>query len=154
MEYTVVQGDIAEQTDVDAIVNSWNRNLFPWWLLLPQGVSKAIKKKAGIGPFNELMKFGILKLGDAVLTGPGKLPIKGIIHVAGINFLWRGTLYSIQRSVEKAVKLAEQSNFKSIAMPLIGSGSGGYKPDKAKDIICQTLDQLQSPVSVRLVIYK
>jgi hypothetical protein len=37
----VVQGDLLDQ-DVDVIVNAWNRNIIPWWLLLPQGVSGAI----------------------------------------------------------------------------------------------------------------
>jgi O-acetyl-ADP-ribose deacetylase len=35
---TLVQGDLLDQ-DVDVIVNAWNRNIIPWWLLLPQGVS-------------------------------------------------------------------------------------------------------------------
>ena len=34
----VVEGDLLDQ-DVDVIVNAWNRNIIPWWLLLPQGVS-------------------------------------------------------------------------------------------------------------------
>ena len=38
----VVQGDLLDQ-DIDVIVNAWNRNIIPWWLLLPQGVSGAIK---------------------------------------------------------------------------------------------------------------
>ena len=38
----VVQGDLLDQ-DVDVIVNAWNRNIIPRWLLLPQGVSKAIR---------------------------------------------------------------------------------------------------------------
>ena len=40
--------------DVEVIVNAWNRNIIPWWLLLPQGVSGAIKKKGGLRPFREL----------------------------------------------------------------------------------------------------
>ena len=31
---TVVEGDLLDQ-DVDVIVNAWNRNIIPWWLLLP-----------------------------------------------------------------------------------------------------------------------
>jgi O-acetyl-ADP-ribose deacetylase (regulator of RNase III) len=73
------------------IVNAWNRNIIPWWLLLPQGVSGAIKRRAGIGPFRELAKAGALPLGSAVLTGAGRLPFKGIIHVAGIDMLWRAS---------------------------------------------------------------
>ena len=46
MPLRVVEGDLLDQ-DTDAIVNAWNRNVIPWWLLLPQGVSRAIKKRAG-----------------------------------------------------------------------------------------------------------
>jgi hypothetical protein len=37
-------GDLLDQP-VDVTVNAWNRNIIPWWLLLPQGVSGAIKVK-------------------------------------------------------------------------------------------------------------
>ena len=30
----ITSGDILDQP-VDAIVNAWNRNFIPWWLLLP-----------------------------------------------------------------------------------------------------------------------
>lgn len=29
----------AKRADVKVIVNSWNRNIIPWWLLLPEGAS-------------------------------------------------------------------------------------------------------------------
>ncbi len=51
------------------MVNAWNRNVIPWWLLLPQGVSGAIKRCAGYGPFRELSRKGVLPLGGAVMTG-------------------------------------------------------------------------------------
>jgi hypothetical protein len=31
----VVEGDLLDQ-EVDVIVHAWNRNVIPWWLLLPQ----------------------------------------------------------------------------------------------------------------------
>jgi O-acetyl-ADP-ribose deacetylase (regulator of RNase III) len=49
----IVVGDLLDQ-HVDVIVNTWNRNIIPWWLLLPQGVSGAIKRQAGLKPFREL----------------------------------------------------------------------------------------------------
>jgi O-acetyl-ADP-ribose deacetylase (regulator of RNase III) len=64
---------------------AWNRNIIPWWLLLPQGVSGAIKKRGGLEPFREVARHGPIPLGQAVLTGAGRLPFKGIIHVAGIS---------------------------------------------------------------------
>jgi O-acetyl-ADP-ribose deacetylase (regulator of RNase III) len=84
MNVTVVDGDLLDQ-DVDVIVNAWNRNIIPWWLLIPQGVSGAIKKRGGRQPFWELGRMGVIPLGHAVETSAGSLPFKSIIHVAGIN---------------------------------------------------------------------
>src|SRR5438874_200467 len=121
----IVEGDLLDK-DVDVIVNAWNRNIIPWWLLLPQGVSGAIKKRGGIGPFKEVAKHGPIPLGGAVLTSPGRLPFKAIIHVAGINMLWRASERSIRDSVRNALLLAHEHGFRSIALPLIGAGSGGF----------------------------
>src|SRR5882724_580744 len=118
MRAEVLQGDLLDQT-VDAIVNAWNRNLIPWWLLLPQGVSGAIKRRAGLQPFREIGRHGPIPLGDAVLTSAGRLPFRGIIHVAGINGFWRASEYSIRRSVRSAVSMAEREGFQSIAFPVI-----------------------------------
>jgi O-acetyl-ADP-ribose deacetylase (regulator of RNase III) len=46
MNVTITEGDLLDE-DVDVIVNAWNRNIIPWWLLLPQGISGAIKKRGG-----------------------------------------------------------------------------------------------------------
>src|SRR5512132_2785133 len=106
----VVEGDLLDQ-DVDVIVNAWNRNIIPWWLLLPQGVSGAIKRRAGLEPFRELARHGPMPLGSAVLTSAGKLPHKAIIHVAGINILWRASDTSIRDSVRNSVQVAEKAGF-------------------------------------------
>jgi O-acetyl-ADP-ribose deacetylase (regulator of RNase III) len=95
---TIVHGDLLDQA-VDVIVNAWNRNIIPRWLLLPQGVSGAIKRQGGTGPFKELRKHGSILLGCAVFTSAGKLPFKGIIHVAGINMLWRALPRSVWPTV-------------------------------------------------------
>ncbi|MFG0221263.1 macro domain-containing protein, partial [Streptococcus suis] len=76
MNIRIVNGDLLDQ-DVEVIVNSWNRNIIPWWLLIPQGVSGAIKRKGGLQPFLEVSRAGPIPLGDAVLTSAGRLPFKG-----------------------------------------------------------------------------
>lgn len=86
MDIEMVEGDILD-CKVEAIINPWNRNLIPWWLLLPQGVSRAIKKRRGTGIFRELARFGSIPLGGARVTGAGTLRFRCIIHVAGINLL-------------------------------------------------------------------
>jgi O-acetyl-ADP-ribose deacetylase (regulator of RNase III) len=127
MNLRVVDGDLLDQ-EVDVIVNAWNRNFIPWWLLLPQGVSRAIKRRGGTQPFRELRTKGIIPLGGAVTTSAGRLPFKAIIHVAGINILWRSSEFSIRHWVRNAMALAKNSGCQSIAFPLVGAGSGGGKP--------------------------
>lgn len=123
MDYKVIETNILD-IDVEVIVNSWNRNIIPWWLLLPQGVSGAIKKKAGTQPFKDVAKYGAIPLGEARFTHAGKLNHKGIIHVAGINMFWVASEYSVVNSVKNAIVLATEKNIQSLAIPLIGSGSG------------------------------
>ena len=149
----IVEGDLLNQ-DVEVIVNAWNRNIIPWWLLLPQGVSGAIKKRAGTMPFREVAKHGSIPLGGAVLTSAGKLPCKGIIHVAGINILWRASERSIRDSVKNAVLLAKEKGFTSIAFPLIGAGSGGINQEKVKALMLDELSELAVPMTVKVVVYK
>jgi hypothetical protein len=43
-----------------------NRNYIPWWLLVPQGVLAAIKRRAGYEPSRELARRGPIQLGGAV----------------------------------------------------------------------------------------
>lgn len=149
----IVEGNLLDQ-DVDAIVNAWNRNIIPWWLLLPQGVSGAIKKRGGTKPFQELAKHGAMPLGSAVLTSAGRLPYKGIIHVAGINLLWRASEQSIRDSVTNAVRLATATGFATIAFPIIGAGSGGFNQQRARQLMLAQLDRLDSPLRITLVVYK
>ncbi|MCK6551331.1 macro domain-containing protein [Myxococcota bacterium] len=125
MRVRVVDGDLLDQ-DVEVIVNAWNRNVIPWWLLLPQGVSGAIKRRAGYAPFREVARHGPIPLGGAVLTGAGRLTrYRGIIHVAGISLWWRSSERSIRGSVRSAIALAHAEGFRSVALPLIGAGTGG-----------------------------
>ena len=153
MTVTVVEGDLLEQ-DVEVIVNAWNRNIIPWWLLLPQGVSGAIKKRGCIGPFKELRKHGAIPLGGAVLTSAGKLPFKRIIHVAGINIFWRASEQSIRDSVKNAMAVATDNGFQSIAFPLIGAGSGGFNQDRAKEIMLDEFENLDYSLAVNVVVFK
>ncbi|MCU0756053.1 MAG: macro domain-containing protein [Xanthomonadales bacterium] len=153
MSPELVDGDLLDQS-VEVIVNAWNRNVIPWWLLLPQGVSGAIKRRGGIKPFIEVGRHGPIPLGGAVRTGPGRLPFRAIIHVAAINLLWRASERSIAESVRNALKLAEDAGDPSLAFPILGAGSGGYDPDAALDVMQRTLAGIDSPVRVRILRFR
>jgi O-acetyl-ADP-ribose deacetylase len=141
MPVTIVHGDLLDQ-DVDAIVNVWNRNVIPWWLLVPQGVSRAIKQRAGHAPFRELAKLGPIPLGEAVVTSAGKLPHRAIIHVAGINLLWFATEASIR-----------ERGFASVAMPLIGAGTGGRRQERVLEWMREAAERADFAGDVRIVVF-
>jgi len=67
---------------------------------------KAYLERSGKGlvhPFREVAKHGAIPLGGAVLTCAGRLPFKGIIHVAGISMWWRACQGCWLRSPHKVV---------------------------------------------------
>ena len=152
MVLNIVEGDLLDQK-VDAIVNTWNRNVIPWWLLWPQGVSGAIKRRAGLSPFREL-GYRPLSLGDARLTSAGRLPFKGIIHVAGIDLLWRASPHSVAQSAISACELAHGEGYTHIAIPVIGAGSGGLSEEDALMYLLNALRTLSYSLEVTIVRFK
>ena len=153
MTLQVVDGDLLEQ-DVEVIVNAWNRNVIPWWLLLPQGVSGAIKCRAGYEPFRELARHGPIPLGGAVVTSAGRLPFKAIIHVAGISLFWRSSQQAIRGCVRSALRIAREKGYRSIAFPLIGAGTGGCSPEKVLEIMQDEAGKYEYDGEVRIVRFK
>lgn len=153
MPVSRVQGDLLDQR-VDVIVYAWNRNYIPWWLLLPQGVSGAIKRKGGVKPFREVGKHGVMKAGDAVLTSAGRLPFKAIIHVAALEWYWRASEKAVANGVRNALELAKQKDFSSIAFPALGSGTGGMSIDRSLHLIEQSVNQASTNLDVLIVEFK
>jgi len=153
MTYRVCDGDLLDQ-EVEVIVNAWNRNVIPWWLLLPQGVSGAIKRRAGYEPFRELAGHGPIPLGGAVHTNAGRLPFRAIIHVAGISMFWRSSERAIRGCVRSALAIARDKGYRSIAFPLIGAGTGGFPPERVLEIMEHEIGQIQYDGEVRIVRFK
>ena len=153
MQPQIIKGNIVE-ADTEVIVNAWNRNIIPWWLLLPQGVSGAIKRQAGFQPFKELAQAGPIPLGGAVLTSAGKLNYRGIIHVAGINMLWRASERSIRDSVKNAMNIVAQQGLSSVAFPIIGTGSGGFSQLEAIKIMQDEFSKIISDALAVIVEFR
>ena len=153
MQPEIVSGDLLDQP-VEVIVNAWNRNIIPWWLLLPQGVSGAIRQRGGYRPFIEVGRAGPIPLGHAVLTSAGRLRFKAIIHVAGINMLWRASRSSIQGSVRSAMALVAEHAFASVAFPIIGAGSGGFREPAALELMLEAFAEVRSAARIVVVRFR
>jgi O-acetyl-ADP-ribose deacetylase (regulator of RNase III) len=147
---TVVRGDLLEH-QVEVIVNAWNRNVIPWWLLVPQGVSGAIRRRAGVVPFRELGRHGPIPLGGAVLTSAGKLPFRAIIHVAAIGLTWTASERSIRGGTVSALQHVKEREFRSVAFPILGTGTGGFDVDRGIEIMLAAVETFKPTAEVLLV---
>lgn len=135
----VFEGDLFDELgQVDAIVNPWNRNVIPRWLLIPGGVSGRLKVLTGPKPWKELAKLGGIPLGGAVLTDGGQLPVE-IIHAAGISLRWRATEASVADATSSSVRIALQRRHRVVAAPVIGAGHGGLDQDLAASAMLAAL---------------
>jgi O-acetyl-ADP-ribose deacetylase (regulator of RNase III) len=125
----------------------------PHWLpFLAFGVSTTLKKAAGREAFQELAEQGPLPLGGAVLTGPGRLRKKGIIHVAAVDLLGRASEASLRKSAGSAMEIVNRLDFRSIAFPVLGAGAtGGMDEQDAYEILTDALMKIPSFAEVRIV---
>ncbi len=152
MQLEIRPGDLLQQP-VEVIVNAWNQNWLPWWLLRPHGISGAIKRAAGAAPFREVARHGRLELGAAILTSAGRLPYRGIIHVATITPLGRSSDQIIRAAVAQTMALVAAHGFESVGFPVLGSGSGQVDVQHALDVMQQSLQAIDYAGKVVIAVY-
>ncbi|MFZ1082578.1 MAG: macro domain-containing protein [Candidatus Kryptoniota bacterium] len=124
-----IKGDIAEY-EGDAIVNAANNN---FWM--GGGVAGAIKRKGGTSIEQEAMQLGPKPVGEAVITGAGKLKTKFVIHAAVMGQDLQTDSSKILSGTRSALRLAESNKMKSIAFPALGTGVGGFPLTEAANIM-------------------
>ena len=95
-----------------------------------------------------------MKTGSAVLTSAGKLNFKCIIHVAGLNTFLVATEKSIRESTKNALRICLNKKINSVALPLIGAGTGGIKKELVIKFMSEEISKSDFKGKVILVLYK
>ncbi|MCH7707359.1 MAG: macro domain-containing protein [Myxococcales bacterium] len=125
----IQEGDITEQ-EVDAIVNAANSEL-----VLGDGVAGAIREKGGPSIQEECTAHGPVAVGEAAVTGAGNLATRFVIHAAGMPLGGSATAESIRLSVRSSLERAAERGCRSIAIPAIGAGLGGFPVQRCAEIL-------------------
>jgi O-acetyl-ADP-ribose deacetylase len=125
----LVQGDITER-NVDAIVNAANS-----YLQHGGGVAGAIVRRGGHSIQEESDKIGFVPVGQAVLTGAGKLPSKFVIHAVGPRMGEGDEENKLRNALLNSLILADNKGFRSISIPAISSGIFGFPKDRCAQIL-------------------
>uniref|UniRef100_A0A8C5BP42 Poly [ADP-ribose] polymerase n=1 Tax=Gadus morhua TaxID=8049 RepID=A0A8C5BP42_GADMO len=145
----VVLGDITKET-TDVIVNSSNESFS-----LKSGVSKAILDAAGPTVENECKNLGGQPNTGMILTTPGNLMCKKILHLLG-----RSNPQDIQDTMKAALVLVEQNQYTSISFPALGTGQGNAQAGKVADAMLDAVvDMVSQSASgclkeVRIIIFQ
>ncbi len=144
----VVQGDITEQ-ETEAIVNAANS-----YLWMGGGVAGAIKKKGGQEIESEAISKGPIEVGEAVVTGGGKLKARHVIHAAGMGQDLKTDAEKIGKVTTNSLLRAEEKKISSLAFPAIGTGVGGLSPhESAKAMIDAVIDHLLGTKYIEKVLF-
>ncbi|HTW89413.1 MAG TPA: macro domain-containing protein [Candidatus Binataceae bacterium] len=140
------QGDITE-SQVDAIVNAANNDL-----ILGAGVAGAIRRKGGPTIQQECDRIGSIPLGEAAITGGGKLAARHVIHAASMS-LGQGTSEeNLRAATQNSLRRAEEQRLESIAFPAIGTGVAGFPITRCAEVMLAAIrDHLSGPSAVKRV---
>ena len=137
MPLQIIRQDITKM-QVDAIVNTTNEELVGY-----SGVDLAVHRAAGAEFDAECRTLAPLGLGQAKISGGYGLPCKYVIHTSGPVWQGGGAGESdiLRSCYVKSLKLAVKNGCRSIAFPLISSGTYGYPKDQVLKFAIQTITE-------------
>lgn len=146
-------GDIANQPDVEAVVNAANAEL-----RTGGGVAGAIHRAAGPGLAEECSPLAPIRPGECVITGGHGLPNRHVIHclgpIYGVDEPGASLLSSCYR---RALELADAQPISSLAFPGISTGAFGYPAGDAARVALSTISEAAPRLAnvrlVRMVLY-
>jgi O-acetyl-ADP-ribose deacetylase (regulator of RNase III) len=133
MEFTVIQGDIAEQS-ADALVNAAGTSLE-----MGSGVAGALRRGAN-GPINEeAVSKGSIDLGAVAVTDAYDLDAEYVIHAAAMPHYGEGraTAESIREATQHSLEQADELDCESMVIPILGTGAAGYSFEDGAICVCE-----------------
>ena len=123
---TVRRGSITT-VQADAIVNPGNSFGY-----MGGGVAKAMKEIGGQVIEEEAITCSPIQVGDAAITTAGDLVAKKVIHAPITHNPGEKTdSFKIEFALDAAIDAAENEGMKSIALPAMGTGTGGLSEKEA-----------------------
>jgi len=129
VEIEVYQGDIT-QLELEALVNAANNRLW-----MGGGVAGALKRAGGKEIEAEAVKKGPIPVGEAIVTGAGKLKAKYIIHAAVMGQDLQTDTEKIRQATRNSLLRGDELGIKSLAFPALGTGVGGFPLDECAGIM-------------------
>ncbi len=148
-EVIIAKSDITK-VDTEAVVNAANNQF-----LMGGGVAGAIKRAGGRRIEQEAVSKGPVEVGEAILTGAGKLKAKYVIHAATMKMDFKTNQEIIRKATHSSLLLAQASKITSLAFCALGCGVGGFSLEAAAKIMAQEVFgyiwQIKEPTLKKIV---
>jgi O-acetyl-ADP-ribose deacetylase (regulator of RNase III) len=126
MEIDVRKGSFLE-VEADAIVNPANSG---GWM--GGGAAGAIKRAAGPEVEKEAVAQAPIPIGSAVATSGGKSRFSAVLHAPTMaSPAEKIPLENVRKATRAALALADRREIATLALPGMGTGVGGIRPDDA-----------------------
>jgi len=141
MRFEIIEGDITQQPDMDAIVNAANTDL-----ALGAGVAGAIRRRGGEEIDREGRAKAPIRLGEAAVTTAGRLPNQYVIHAAAMGYRAEDSLVPKRDGSLSSAKIiadatcnsllrAEELKLESIAFPALATGVAAFPVDECAHVM-------------------
>jgi O-acetyl-ADP-ribose deacetylase (regulator of RNase III) len=141
-------GDIT-QLELDALVNAANNHLW-----MGAGVAGAIKRAGGREIEAEAVKKGPIPVGQAVVTGAGRLKAKYVIHAAVMGPDLATDAEKIGQATRNSLIRADEMGITSLAFPALGTGVGGFSLEEcARIMISEVLNYSARKTGLKKVVF-
>ena len=100
---------------------------------------------------------GAINVGEAAITGAGRLRARRVIHAASMSLGGRTTRASLKSSMRNAFALASEHEVTTIAIPAVGTGIAGFPMDECARVMAECLSEALThgwqPQEVRFVLF-
>lgn len=147
MHFAVVQGDIARQT-AHGVVNTTGSNC-----RMECGVAGVLRQRSN-GPIAaDAAQHEPLRCGDVVVTEAYDLAALYLLHAIPIAQDGSATEHGIQTATQMALQRADELGCRSLVIPLLGCGGGGYDLNTGAALVCKEIWQFDpaSLADVRVI---
>ena len=141
----VRQGDVTT-FEGDAIVNAANTQL-----LLETGVAGAIRQAGGPTIQDECTRRAPIEVGEAVITGGGKLTVRHVIHAA-IMGSDTASPQTVRRATAAALRVAVEHGVTRIGMPILGSGVGRMSLEDAASAMLDAIRESPDANAIDVIV--
>ena len=148
MPFEIIRDDIT-RVAADAIVNTANPNP-----VIGAGTESAIYRAAGAGLLPARTEVGKIPVGSSAETPAFDLPAKYVLHT--VSPVWvdgaHGEEALLRQSYDAALALADRLGCRSVAFPLLSSGTYGFPKDRALSVAIGAFTEFLLTHDLRIIL--